>query len=260
MRRESYGDAPVPMGVAVLTMGVDVQDDRLELIVIGWGPGEESWLVDRQLLPGDTSQPDPWQMLDEALGHEYRHASGISLPIRSTCIDSAGHRTTMVYDWAYRHRVRSVHATIGRDGQRPIVSTPSMQKWGMVTRPVALHTIGVDAAKALLTSRLGVTEAGPGYVHIPMADWSDEELAEQLTSERLFTRFVKGIPQQQWKKTRARNEMLDCAVLALAALRLVPRLDLKVEHERLTGVTQPPPVKPPTTKKPWITRRPGWVR
>ncbi len=66
-----------------------------------------------------------------------------------------------------------------------------------------------------------MTEAGPGYVHIPHADWADEELAAQLTSERLVTRFTKGVPQTVWKKIRPRNEMLDCFILALAALRLL---------------------------------------
>ncbi|HBO79766.1 MAG TPA: terminase, partial [Cupriavidus sp.] len=35
--------AEVPDGVAVVTVGVDTQDDRFELEVIGWGRNEESW-------------------------------------------------------------------------------------------------------------------------------------------------------------------------------------------------------------------------
>lgn len=41
-RREIY-DAEVPDGVLVLTAGVDVQDDRFEVEVVGWGVGKESW-------------------------------------------------------------------------------------------------------------------------------------------------------------------------------------------------------------------------
>ena len=258
MRREEYGDLDLPADACCLTMGVDVQDDRLELLVVGWGPGEESWLVDRQTLPGDTSQPDPWKMLDEVLDHQYLHASTQRLPIQATCVDSAGHRTTLVYDYAARQAARRVYAVIGRDGQRPIVSSPSPRKWGRQQRQVPLYTVGVDAAKALLVSRLKLSEKGPGYVHIPHTDWADEELAQQLASERLVTRFSRGVPSQIWKKTRPRNEALDCAVYALAALRLL-HPDLGLLAQRLARPETPTPPKPPRQR--WLgPRRGGWLR
>jgi phage terminase large subunit GpA-like protein len=226
MRREIYGsEIDIPAGACCLTMGVDVQDDRLEALVIGWGPGEESWVIDRMTLPGDTSQPAPWQMLDDFLDQPYRHASGQALHIQASCIDSGGHRTTMVYDYAERKASRRVYAIIGRDGQRPLVSSPSPRRWGRHERQVPLYTIGVDAAKALWLSRLALAEKGPGHVHLPHADWCDDEFAAQLTSERLVMRWHKGVPQQVWKKFRPRNEALDMSVYALGALRLLnPRL------------------------------------
>ena len=259
MRREDYGEHELPAGACCVTMGVDVQDDRLELLVVGWGPGEESWLVDRQVLYGDTGGADPWKALDQVLDHQYLHASTQQLPIQATCIDSAGHRTTMVYDYAARQAARRVFAVIGRDGQRPLVSSPSQRKWGRQQRQVPLYTIGVDAAKALIVSRLKLSERGPGYVHIPHADWADEELAEQLTSERLVTRFTRGVPAQVWKKARARNEALDCAVYALAALRLL-HPDLTLLAQRLLDPEKPAP--PPKPDRPrWLgPRRGGWLR
>jgi len=259
MRREEYGDLDMPAGACCLTMGVDVQDDRLEVLVIGWGPGEESWLVDRQTLPGDTSQPEPWKMLDEGLDHQYRHASDQRLAVQATCIDSAGHRTTLVYDYAARQAARRVYAVIGRDGQRPIVSSPSPRKWGRQQRQVPLYTVGVDAAKALLVSRLALTQKGPGYVHVPHVDWADEELAAQLTSERLVTKFSKGVPSQIWKKIRPRNDALDCAVYALAALRLL-HPDLGLLAQRLRNPAAPPPPPKPARER-WLgPRRGGWLR
>jgi phage terminase large subunit GpA-like protein len=239
-REETVPDVDVPYGACCLTMGVDTQDDRLELVVIAWGPGEESWVVDRDTLPGDTSQPGPWLMLDEVLDAPYRHAGGQMLHIQATCIDSAGHRTTMVYDYAEKKAARRVYAIIGRDGQRPIVSSPSPKKWGRNQRQVPLYTIGVDAAKSLLVSRLALTEKGPGYVHLPHADWCDDEFAAQLASERLVRRKVRGLPVQVWKKIRPRNEALDCAVYATAAMRLLnPRL--AVMAQQLAAMSAPPP-------------------
>lgn len=261
MRREQpTADVDVPFGACCLTMGVDVQDDRLELLVIGWGPGEESWIVDRDTLPGDTSQPGPWALLDEVLDAPYRHAGGQLLHIQATCIDSGGHRTTTVYDYAEKKATRRVYAIIGRDGQRPIVSSPSPKKWGRAVRQVPLYTIGVDAAKALIVSRLAVTEKGSGYVHLPHADWCDDEFAAQLTSERLVRRMKRGVQVQFWKKIRARNEALDCAVYATAAMRLLnPRL--QVMAAQLAATSAPPPPTPgqpapagPTSRRPRFAR------
>jgi Bacteriophage tail assembly protein len=59
-RKEHYS-APVPDRVAYLTAGIDSQLDRYEMRVWGWGPGEESWLIDRQIIMGRHD--------DEALLH-----------------------------------------------------------------------------------------------------------------------------------------------------------------------------------------------
>jgi phage terminase large subunit GpA-like protein len=250
LRRIEPFETPAPAGVCCLTVGVDTQDDRLEVLVLGWGPGEESWIVDRHRLNGDPDQPGVWNQLDELLARSYEHPADRRLEILATCIDSAGHKTSSVYEWV-SSKVRTgrrVFATIGRSGQRPIVSAPSPKRWGTKPRPVSLYTVGADAAKALIMGRLGLTDPGPGFVHIPLADWADEDLANQLTSERLVTRYSKGVPVQEWRPVRPgqRNEALDCFVLALAALRLA-RVDLPLLMQRLT--------KKKTTSAPRAARR-----
>lgn len=259
-RRQPWA-APVPAGGVCLTLGVDTQDDRLEALVVAWGLGEQSWLVDRLRFDGDTGKPEPWAWLDKVLDREYEHETGHRLPIAATCIDTAGHRTTEAYTWVARHAGRRVFAIIGRDGQRPIVSSPSPRKFGRGKRPVALYTIGVDAAKALVVPRLNVAEPGPGFVNIPMQDWVDDELALQLTSEKLVKRFHKGVPEQLWVKSRARNEALDCFVYALAGLRLV-RPDLKALGAQLVAKqSSASPAAPKAKAKAWINRRPGgWLK
>ncbi len=210
VRREVY-DAEVPAGACCLTAGVDTQDDRLEILVMGWGRGEESWVVDAQTLPGDPARPEPWTMLEEILAATYPHASGAQLPILATCIDSAGHRTDFVYDFVRRHQHQRVFAVIGRDGDRPIVSAPAQKRTGRNPRPVALHTVGVDMVKALLASRLQLTAPGPGFVHLPLQHPAiGEEFVAQLTAEKLVTRYRHGVPSRQWVQTRPRNEALDC--------------------------------------------------
>ena len=254
LRREAVEpEVEVPAGACCLTMGVDVQDDRLEALVVGWGPGEESWLVERRRFDGDTTQPGPWLELDALLDRPFRHALGAQLMIHATCIDSAGHRTTTVYHYVAKRTLRRVYAIIGRDGDRPIVSSPSPKRWGRDERKVDLYTVGVDAAKSMIVSRLGLVDEagkpvrrGPGVVHLPHHDWCDEEFAAQLTSERLVTKWDKGVPHLVWRQTRARNEALDMFVYATAALRLLnPKLGLMAQA--LAAVV---PARPTATPAP----------
>lgn len=44
-RAEAYEELTVPKNGLVITAGVDVQHDRLAVIIRAWGPEEESWLM-----------------------------------------------------------------------------------------------------------------------------------------------------------------------------------------------------------------------
>ncbi|EGI00075.1 terminase, large subunit, partial [Pseudomonas amygdali pv. lachrymans str. M302278] len=52
---------------------VDVQANRLEMMVVGWGEGMERWIVDFQVIMGDPSDDRTWLVLDEKLKERYRH-------------------------------------------------------------------------------------------------------------------------------------------------------------------------------------------
>jgi phage terminase large subunit GpA-like protein len=269
-RREPF-PAPVPAGAVVLTCAVDTQDDRLEAQVVGWGIGEESWVVDTRVFSGDPSRPEPWQELDELLAATYEHESGAQLAISATCIDTAGHRTQYVYDYVAKRAHQRVFAIIGKGGSdRPIVSAPAQKRSGKDPRKVPLFTIGVDTCKGLIYSRLKITEKGPGYVHLPLAhsaaDGSyrfgvDEEFIAQLTAEKLVTKHVNGVPHRVWIKMRPRNEQGDMANYNIAALRLL-RPDLAALAERLNGTVRPKPVTPDqvAAKSRWVPERKGWLR
>ena len=242
-RRETYA-ADVPDGVCVLTAGVDVQADRLEVYVYGYGEGEETWAIDMLPLYGDPNQADVWTSLDQALSATYTHESGTRLPISAACIDSGGHHTQIVYDWVKTRLTRRIFAIKGVAGEgRPIASAPMQKRTGRERRQVPLYTVGVDSAKALIMSRLQNTAPGPGYWHIPAGhSLFGEEYAAQLTGEKLVTKFRRGFPVKEWIKTRPRNEALDCAVYALAALRILnPRWDAYRKNPH--RATQAPKIK-----------------
>jgi phage terminase large subunit GpA-like protein len=241
-RREAFlsDSIDVPEGACCLVAGIDTQDMWLEAHVWAYGPGEESWLVDYHRFDGDTERPEPWARLDAVLERQYRHPTGHRLMIQSACIDTAGHRTTVVYDWVERKGVDRIKAVVGRDKQRPFIAPPSMQKIRGTHRTVPLYIIGIDTGKSILASRLKITEHGPGYIHLPVADWCNQEYAEQLTSEYEVTKWERGVPRKVWKRRRPRNEALDCYGYALGALRhLNPKLHQMLDILRSTAPRRP---------------------
>lgn len=248
-RREPYGPE-VPEAAVILTAGVDIQDDRIEVQVDAFGPGEERWNIDHRILWGDTSAipHDPrqgttsakdrtvWDDLDDWLLTAWEHESGATLPIACACVDS-GHRTDEVYRFVRPRQKRRVFAVKGLSiPGRPIVARFTLQKH----HGVKLFPLGVDTAKQRIYARLKVTEPGPGYMHFPMP--RDEEYFRQLTSEQLMTKYYKGHPRKEWiLPPGMRNEALDITVYALAALYIInPDID-RLAARLKTGVDPAPP-------------------
>jgi len=213
-RKENWGDA-LPKEVLLLTAGVDVQDDRLEIEVVGWGKDEESWSVDYRQIYGDPSSPGVWNDLDQLLQGRYDHEHG-EMTIRAACIDSGGHHTASVYKFAKTREGRRIYAIKGVGGEgKPIVGKPSTNNG----QRVKLFPVGVDTVKRTLMSRFRIQEPGAGYCHFP--EGRADEYFRQLTAEKLVTRYHKGFPRLEFVKVRTRNEALDARVYAMAALSIL---------------------------------------
>lgn len=158
-RREIY-DAVVPEEVLVLTAGVDVQDDRFEVEIVGWGVGKESWGIRYQKIYGDMLKEQVWEDLDAFLQTVWCKKDGTALRIISCCIDSGGHHTDQVYRFTKERYERGVWAIKGKGGAEvPYIRNPTTNN--RVKTP--LFIIGVDAGKALLYQRLRHNTKGPNY-------------------------------------------------------------------------------------------------
>ena len=219
-RLEEYG-CEVPEEVIVLTAGVDVQDDRFEVEVVGWGEEKESWGIYYKKIYGDLKTETVWNDLDDFLGRTFETKDGRKLKIYSTCIDSGGHFTQEVYKFTKKRISRRIWAIKGRGGsQTPYYSKPSTSN----AYKTPLFTLGVDTGKALLYQRLAVEEPGPNYCHFPEEEGRGytEEYFKGLTSEKLVMTYKKGRAQHIWKVKKGikRNEPLDIRNYATAALEI----------------------------------------
>lgn len=225
-RAEPYPPRVVPDAALVLTASVDTQPDRLEVQVEAWGPGMEHWIVDHIVLNGSPtaapSEPDSvWARLDRIVTTPLVHASGVLIKVSAYGIDSGGHNTQDVYNYAFQRRhLNCVILAGARKPNRPIIaSKPSNQDldWGGKVRQGAaeLWMVGTDVAKDYLFNRIEVT-SGPGAMH-----WHNKlpaEWFEQMCAERLVPIMRNGQLHKVWRKLNdhARNEAIDISVYNLA--------------------------------------------
>jgi phage terminase large subunit GpA-like protein len=249
-RREDYELQTVPQGGLFLTAGIDVQTDRIEIQVVAWGVGKESWLVDYCVLEGRPSETRVWEELTTFLGRTYPHASGAQLSILKAAIDT-GHATNDVYSWARRQAPKLVMPVKGYD-HGPIINqgTPQevTERGRRIASGIKLWSVNVSELKSELYGRLKlespIIESGepfpPGYCHFPQVD---EEFFKQLTAEQLITRKGKdGYEYSEWSKMRDRNEVLDTRVYARAAATLLGMDRYRdIDWQALQRFLQPPP-------------------
>ena len=223
-RRERY-EAEIPEGVLLLTASVDVQDDRFEIEVCGWGRGFESWGVKYEKLYGDLDKEETWDRLEAWLDREFYFASGSSLLIALTCIDTGGHKTTECYKFLKRmekkgKRIYGIKG-FGRESQGiPLIHKLSTNN----EYKVKVFILGVDSGKEIVVSRLSTVDEGPGYCHFPInADRGySETVIKGLNSEQRVTEVKDGRAIVKWKKkSGTRNEPLDLRVYNTAAVEIL---------------------------------------
>lgn len=223
-RLESYDGLTIPASVKIITAGVDVQGDRLEVQIIGWGVGEESWVIDYLVVHGDPASPDTWATLDAVLLGDYTNEDGRKFRIQATAIDTGGHHAAMVLSFCKSRKLRRVWPIKGLAGPRP-VWPPRASKTKTNDR---VFMVGVDTAKDAIYGHLKMKEAGAGFIHFPAIEAVNKDYFDQLTAEQVMTRYREGRPYRIWTCAKGkRNEALDTFVYALAALKsLRNRLDI----------------------------------
>lgn len=233
-RREEY-EKRVPDGVLILTAGVDTQDDRLEIEIVGWGRDYESWSIDYFIIEGDPANNKTWEKLDEIIENDFDGKK-----IKSVCVDTGGHKTKFVYRYVSTKRFKNIFAIKGSS----VINSPTVNP-----RPnrnneynVPLFMLGVNTIKDTIYSFLSVEDIAGGYCHFPINQKYDIEYFKQLTAEK---RESSG----KWIKMRNRNEALDCRVYAYAALEILGISSGGINWDVLEKINRPKKRKPQTKDK-----------
>lgn len=260
-RLEKYPEGKLPDKVAVLVAAADVQHNRIEVQITGFGPGEESWLIAHEIFwgnPGVDVDPDTeanvWQQLDDFLLKRWPHPSGVELTPAVTLIDAGAHADS-VYDYVLprQHTTRRILACKGVE----YLSKPGLVAEGTTKRShVRLFLVGTYAAKDRIFARLKIPAPGPGFMHLP--DCVTDEYLEQLTGEKkIITRHKRTRrTRTTYVKSYARNEALDLTVYCYAALAVL-QYHVAPRYQRLSeihaGLGKPKQAKPARAAEPRLS-------
>ena len=232
-RVEPIGLNSIPAEVLVLTAGADVQDDRVEVSVVGWTRDGAALVLSHEAIWGSYQDASTWAEVDELLRSYWKHAHGGRLKIDAACIDcSDGDHYDAVLNFCVPKMSRRVFAIKGMGGARPGFA---MAKLKRIENKFAL--VGVDTIKTLIFDRLQRSQG------IRFSNSLEPVYFEQLASERRVLRYSRGQPIRRFERTgKTRNEALDCLVYSFAARQSIKNLSLERREAELRG--RPLPVVP----------------
>lgn len=239
-RAEPFGLDAMPPDVLVITAGVDVQRDRLEIVFLGWSR-DEVFVLGQSVIYGDPMADDVWSELDDALRTIWKHPNGGILRVDAAGVD-AGDGETMdrVVAFTRARMARRIYALKGATGNRPSIKASD-------TKGAKLFIVGVDGLKGQLASRLTRGRT------VRFSDSLDARFYEELASERLIMRYVRGAPVRLWERIPGRRaESLDCVVYGMAVRGLVTA-NLDRREEEVASATMPKKA-PTVVRSAWLNR------
>jgi phage terminase large subunit GpA-like protein len=231
-RKEDSERYLVPDGVRVLLAAVDVQSNRFEVAVWGYGRGRERWLVDRYAIAktacGDPLRPaaviEHWAEIENrVINSTYKLADGRELRVFRVAVDLGGYHdrekgadsSRRAYEWwralkkdGLGNRVRLVKGERTKRAKLvaetyPDSSERSDRRSGS-RGDVPVLMISADKMKNAAHADMTRETPGPGYVHLPK--WISKKHMAELTTETVDS---KG----HWAPTRGkRNETWDLLI------------------------------------------------
>jgi len=254
-RPPAPGETPPPVtptpllpeagGVLVLVAGVDVQADRLEVEIVGYGRGEETWGIQYAIIPGAPTKRETWDELDAFLLKPWKHPRGYLLTPAAVAVDT-GHEPEEVYKYVRRSAGRKIIAVKGSSGGygEPALSRP--RKSGV--HAVHLWMVGTVTMKEYIYARLRLVEHGPGFMHFPKNPRRGYDAAyyKGLTAEKVITKWRAGRKELKFvNPSGKRNEPIDIRSYAHGAfLYLNPDFDTLAK--KVEAMDAPPPEPEPT--------------
>lgn len=219
LRKGGYrsGNLPENIKPLIITCGVDIQSDRIELEVVAWLRNFESYSLEYRVFSGDTMQIESvaYHELSEFLHTEYN-----GYPIDLCFIDS-GYRDDVIYDYVsqFSGGVFAIQgdSVASRRGKGAMFRTSFVSSHGIERIDIFTDLIKSEFYGYAKKSISDTGEIPRGYCHFP-EDYTDKIFKMYMSEIREEKITTGGTTVYRWKKIHQRNEALDCRVYAMAAV------------------------------------------
>lgn len=253
-------------GVLALSAGVDVQNDRVYVEVVGWSAaGERCWLIDFREIP--RRQGDELRSLAEWIdGRTYpvinpRTGEDLGrIGVTAVGVDS-GHYTDEVYAFCGPRAARSVFST---KGYQVLLNDQKLIEWSDIdpdpngktawakANATKLLRINTNRFKTVIADAIVRGLGDPKGSEVRFPEDAPETLLEHLVSEeRRPGKLVRGVRKFEWalRPGRTQNHGLDCRVINHAIAQAMNVSALKVGYlvQQLLRSMDPNDKATPTT-------------
>ena len=231
------GSLPENHHALFVTIGADVQKDRIEAEIVAWGRDRESWSIEYlTFYQADTSDQhgEAWKEFEAAI--KAPHAGLETLMVLIDC----GYNAPTVLDFC---------APFGNQGLFPVWGDHSTGRGGKGTfrlsevqgRAVLRVDLNTDQLKQDIYAclRIGTqnglppTDPLPGYCHFPEG-YGGKYFDMLCSEERRIETTKYGIGRPVWYKPHGkRNEALDARVYAMGGIFVLQGLWRKEEEDKM---------------------------
>ena len=199
-----------------ITIGVDVQGDRLEYQTVLWFGGDFAFIWEHRaiMFPLRDGKPDPDPAF-AALGDVFREVDP------DMCLIDQSYKPEWVRDGIARHLgfYRMTNRVLGCRGMKGNTFDLPVVERASGTGPYRHWPVATDEAKMTFWDQMDRSMIYCRNTNVPA------EMREQLEAEQLaWVEAPNGDFTKFWEQIRKRNEGLDCYVYALAGKRTL-RLD-----------------------------------
>jgi len=221
---EQWPRGHIKREVLLLTIEADIQQDRIEAALIGWGRGKQGYCIDYWVFEGDPSivEDKCYKNLSDKILAKYTREDGQEIPVMIAFIDSQYLSDTVdlfcdgfPYD---PDGIAGVYPIQSRETQDKIVK---QFKSNIKTPVIGLHD---QELKRGLYNILRKRPQGPGvfpgyYLHFSYE--YGPEFYEQLTAEEIVPIKIKGVTKgiKILNTKQRRNEVLDIVKMGMGALQ-----------------------------------------
>ena len=219
--KSDYARGTVPKGELILTLGIDVQTDRVEYQVLAHGERYQRFVVDVGTVGKHISEADCQRNLDLLLERKWPNTFGHSLGISLAAID-AGFSTDDVLGYVRRHGPSKLIAVRGMPGDTvpriSLVRRERDEKRGTILKfSKRFYNVGVNNFKFSLYKDLAKdSPEAPGFISFPR-DLPDSYFQELVVERRVAHKRLGQVVYHWEKPERAPNESMDTFVYASAA-------------------------------------------